>query len=109
MKDKKKQIKEQVEKTVELSKNLQEPRNDEEQKMLDDIMSEIKDLNNYIDEISTVEGTNGKKYKHIKDKLVDEDGNTYTKSTDDTDYFFSIVSKETGEESKYTLYNKDLK
>ena len=51
MEDKKKQIKEQLEKTVELSKNLQEPRNGEEQKMLDDIMSEIKDLDNYIDEI----------------------------------------------------------
>ena len=63
----------------------------------------------YIDEISIVEGTNGKKYKHIKDKLVDENGNTYTKSTDDTDYVFSIVSKETGKESKYTVYNKDSK
>lgn len=58
MEDKKKQIKEQLEKTVKLSKNLQEPRNDEEQKMLDDIMSEIKDLDNYIDKISTVEDTN---------------------------------------------------
>jgi 5,10-methylenetetrahydrofolate reductase len=109
MEDKKKQIKEQLEKTVKLSKNLQEPRNDEEQKMLDDIMSEIKDLDNYIDKISTVEDTNGKKYKHVKDKLVDDDGNTYTKSTDDTDYVFSIVSKETGKESKYTVYNKDSK
>ena len=52
MEDKKKQIKEQLEKTIELSKNLQEPRNDGEQKMLDDIMSEIKDLDNYLDEIS---------------------------------------------------------
>ena len=52
MEDKKKQIKEQLEKKIELSKNLQEPRNDEEQKMLDDIMSEIKDLDNYLDEIS---------------------------------------------------------
>jgi 5,10-methylenetetrahydrofolate reductase len=58
MEDKKKQIKEQLEKTVKLSKNLQDPRNDEEQKMLDDIMSEIKDLDNYIDKISTVEDTN---------------------------------------------------
>lgn len=63
MENKKKQIKEQLEKTVELSKNLQEPRNDEEQKMLGDIMNEIKDLDNYIDEILTDEGTNGKKYK----------------------------------------------
>ena len=37
MEDKKKQIKEQLEKTVDLSKKLQEPRNDEEQQMLDNI------------------------------------------------------------------------
>lgn len=53
MENKKTQIKEQLEKTVELSKNLQEPRNIEEQQMLDNIMNEIKDLDNYIDEIST--------------------------------------------------------
>jgi uncharacterized protein YaaR (DUF327 family) len=52
MKDnKKQQIKEKLEKSVELSKNLQDPRNDEEQKMLDNIMKEIKDLSNYLDEI----------------------------------------------------------
>lgn len=59
MEDKKK-IKEQLEKTVYLSKNLQEPRNEEEQQMLDNIMNEIKDLNDYIHDISTFEGTDGK-------------------------------------------------
>ena len=61
MEDKKKQIKEQLEKTLDLSKKLQEPSNDEEQQMLDNIMSEINELNDYIDEISTFEGTDGKK------------------------------------------------
>jgi hypothetical protein len=45
-------IKETIKETVELSKNLQEPRNEEEQNMLDDIMNEIKDLDNYLDEIT---------------------------------------------------------
>ena len=71
---KKKQIKEQLEKTVDLSKKLQEPRNSEEQQMLDDIMNEINELNDYIDEISTVEGTDGKKYKHKNGKLENENG-----------------------------------
>ena len=62
----------------------------------------------YIDEISTVEGTDGKKYKHKNGKLEDENGETYTKSTDDNDYVFSIVSKD-GKECKYTVYNKDSK
>jgi hypothetical protein len=107
MKTQKEQLKEQLGKTVELSKNLQEPSNEDEQQMLDNIMNEIKDLDDYLDEISTVEGTDGKKYKHKNNKLEDENGNIYTKSTDDTDYVFSIVSKETGKEAKYTVYNKD--
>jgi hypothetical protein len=34
-------------------------------------MNEINDLNNYIDEISTVEGTDGKRYKHNR-KIIME-------------------------------------
>lgn len=108
MENKKNQIKKQLEKTVDLSKNLQEPRNEEEQQMLDNTMNEINDLNNYIDEISTVEGTDGKRYKHKNGKLVNDNGETFTKSTDDNDYVFSIVSKD-GKECKYTVYNKDSK
>lgn len=36
---------------LDLSKNLQKPRNEEEQSMLDDIMNEIKDLDNCLDDI----------------------------------------------------------
>lgn len=50
--DKKKQIKQQLEKALDLSKNLQQPRNIEEQQMLDNIMNEINKLNDYIDVIS---------------------------------------------------------
>lgn len=106
MEDNKKQIKEQLEKTVDLCKNLQEPRNDEEEQMLDNIMNEINELNDYIDDISTIEGTDGKRYKQKNDKLVNDNGETYTKSTDDNDYVFSIVDKN-GNECKYTVYNKD--
>ena len=42
---------EKLKETVELSKNIEEPRNEEEQSMLDDIMNEIKDLDNYLDEL----------------------------------------------------------
>ena len=108
MEDNKKQIKEQLEKTVDLSKKLQDPRNDEEQQMLDNIMNEINELNDYIDELSTVKGTDGKKYKHKNGKLENENGETYTKSIDENDYIFSIVDKN-GKETKYTVYNKDLK
>lgn len=112
MKDKKKQIKEQLEKTLNLSKKLlfnpKEPRNDEEQQMLDNIMDEINKLNDYMDEISTLEGTDGKKYKHKNGMLENENGETYIKSTDDNDYVFSIVDKNDNE-CKYTVYNKDSK
>ncbi len=108
MENKKNQIKKQLEKTVDLSKNLQEPRNEEEQQMLDNIMNEINELNDHIDEISTVEGTDGKKYKHKNGKLENENGETFTKTIDDNDYVFSIVSKD-GKECKYTVYNKDSK
>ena len=40
-----------IDKTLELSKNLQEPRNEEEQKMLDNIKSEIEDLTNFMGNI----------------------------------------------------------
>lgn len=57
MEDKKKQLKKQLKKTVKLAENLQEPRNDEEQKMLDTIMNDIKDLDNYLDDLS-IDGKN---------------------------------------------------
>lgn len=66
MENKKNQIKKQLEKTVDLSKNLQEPRNEEEQQMLDNIMNEINELNDYIDEISTVEGTDLVPEEHLE-------------------------------------------
>lgn len=71
-------------------------------------MNEIKDLNDYIHDISTIEGTDSKKYKHKNGKLENENGETYTKSTGENDYFFSIVD-ENGKEAKYTVYNKDSK
>lgn len=107
MKEKtKKQIKEKFAKTLELSKNIQEPRNEEEQKRLDNIMEKINDLSNYLDEISIYVGSDGKKYKYEKNKLVGEDGKSYIKMTDNTDYVFSIFD-DNGKEYKYSLY-KDL-
>lgn len=43
-------------------------------------MNEIQELNKFIDEITTVDGTDGKKYKRVKGKLVDDNGISYTVS-----------------------------
>lgn len=50
-KDDKESLKKEINKVVELSKNLPEPTTEEQQKALDNIMDEINDLNNYLNKI----------------------------------------------------------
>lgn len=103
-------IKEKVNETVELSKNLQEPRNEEEQNMLDDIMNEIKDLDNYLDEIKKydeIKGTNGEIYKKFNNGIIKNENNeTFELSNDEKDYSFSLVD-ENGIECKYKIYKQN--
>jgi hypothetical protein len=105
----KKELKEKLKETVELSKNLEEPHNKEEQSMLDDIMNEIKDLDNYIEEISKYEEikhVNGEIYKKFSNGLIKNENNeTFELSNDEKDYLFSLVD-ENGIECKYKIYNK---
>lgn len=98
----KKQIKEKFAETLELSKNLQEPTNQEEQERLDKIMEAVNDLSDYLDEISTFVGSDGKIYKYEKGKLVGEDGKLYIKSIDN-EFLFSIITDD-NVEIKYKLY-----
>lgn len=51
MVDKKSHIKQQIQELVEMSKNLQEPRDDDEQQKLNEILDDIKDLSDYIDKL----------------------------------------------------------
>jgi hypothetical protein len=102
-------IKEKVKETVELSKNVQIPRNEEEQNMLDDIMDEIKDLDNYLDEITKydeIKGTNGEIYKKFNNGIIKNENNeTFELSNDEKDYSFSLVD-ENGIECKYKIYKQ---
>lgn len=102
-------IKEKIKETVELSKNLQEPRNEEEQNMLDDIMTEIKDLDNYLDEITKydeIKDTNGEIYKKFNNGIIKNENNeTFELSNDEKDYSFSLVD-ENGIECKYKIYKQ---
>jgi len=102
-------IKEKLKETVELSKNLEEPRNKEEQSMLDDIMNEIKDLGNYIEEISEYEEikhVNGEIYKKFSNGLIKNENNeTFELSNDEKNYSFSLVD-ENGIECKYKIYKQ---
>jgi len=45
----KEKIKKSMKDLVDISKNLHDPKNDEEQKQLDDIMDQVNILSNYID------------------------------------------------------------
>jgi hypothetical protein len=105
----KEKLNEKLKVTVELSKNLEEPRNKEEQTMLDDIMNEIKDLDNYIEEISKYEEikhVNGEIYKKFSNGLIKNENNeTFELSNDEKDYSFSIVDKN-GIECKYKIYKQ---
>ena len=44
----KREIKNQLEKTLELVKNLKEPKNQEEQKLLNGILKKVENLDSYI-------------------------------------------------------------
>lgn len=50
-KEQKEELSKKVIDTLELAKNLSEPRNEQEQKMLDDIYNEIQALDKYLDYI----------------------------------------------------------
>lgn len=103
-------IKEKVKEAVELSKNLQEPRNEKEQNMLDDIMNEIKDLDNYLDKITKydeIKGTNGEIYKKFNNGIIKNENNeTFELSNDEKDYSFSLVD-ENGIECEYKTYKQN--
>jgi len=51
LEEQKKQIREKLQKTVELAKNLPEPKNQEQQAELDNIADAIKDLSDYISKL----------------------------------------------------------
>jgi hypothetical protein len=102
-------IKEKIKETVDLSKNFEDPRNKEEQSMLNDIMNEIKDLDNYIEEITKYEEikhVNGEIYKKFSNGLIKNENNeTFEPSNDEKDYSFSLVD-ENGIECKYKIYKQ---
>ena len=50
---KKDELNKKVKETVELSKNLPNPKTKEQQKELDNILKEIKDLDSYLDNITS--------------------------------------------------------
>jgi len=45
------ELKKSLEKTIDLAKKLPNPRNEEEEKALDDIISEFKELDEYLDDL----------------------------------------------------------
>ena len=77
--------------------------------MLDDIMNEIKDLDNYLDEIKKydeIKGTNGEIYKKFNNGIIKNENNeTFELSNDEKDYSFSLVD-ENGIECKYKIYKQ---
>lgn len=53
-----------------------------------------------------IEGNDGRKYKNLDDdKLINDIGDIYVKSTNENDYNFNLVDKD-GKISKYEVFTK---